>query len=233
VAAGFAIGVLEPNTSGLGGGGFMVIKLVSMDEPIIIDFREMAPAAATPNMFLGPDGRVIPNSHVVGGLASGTPGDVAGLLYALEHYGSGRLTRQQIMQPAIDYAENGYVVTENFSGIIMGELEKINSFPATAAIYTDDGLPWEAGSILKNPDLANTLRLISAGGADAFYHGPLAEKNRPSCSGRWRYYYRRRPCKLRSESPRADYRYIPGVHDYHDAAPKFRRCGSPSNTEYA
>jgi len=176
VAAGFAIGVLEPNTSGLGGGGFMVIKLVSMDEPIIIDFREMAPAAATPNMFLGADGKVIPNSHVVGGLASGTPGDVAGLLYALEHYGSGKLTRQQIMQPAVDYAENGYVVTENFSGIIMGELEKINSFPATAAIYTDDGLPWEAGSILKNPDLANTLRLISAGGADAFYHGPLAEK---------------------------------------------------------
>jgi len=176
VAAGFAIGVLEPNTSGLGGGGFMVIKLVSMAEPVIIDFREMAPAAATPNMFLGANGRVIPNSHVVGGLASGTPGDVAGLLYALEHYGSGKLTRQQIMQPAINYAENGYVVTENFSGIIMGELEKINSFPATAAIYTDDGLPWEAGSILKNPDLANTLRLISAGGADAFYRGPLAEK---------------------------------------------------------
>ena len=176
VAAGFALGVLEPNASGLGGGGFMVIKLVSMDEPVIIDFREMAPSASRPNMFLGSDGKVIPNSTTIGGLASGTPGDVAGLLYALENYGSGRFTRQQIMQPAIDFAEKGYVVTGNLATIILDSLEKINRYPATAAIYTDNGLPWEAGSILKNPDLGNTLRLIAAGGADAFYKGPLAEK---------------------------------------------------------
>jgi len=78
------------------------------------------------------------------------------------------------MQPAIDYAENGYVVTENFESFIMDDLEKINQFPATAAIYTDDGLPWEAGDTIKNPDLGKALRLIAQGGADAFYRGAMA-----------------------------------------------------------
>jgi gamma-glutamyltranspeptidase/glutathione hydrolase len=176
VAAGFAIGVVEPNTSGIGGGGFMIIKLVDMPEAVVIDFRETAPAASTPDMYLGPDGKVIPNAAVVGGLSVGTPGDVAGLLYALDNYGSKKLSRTEVMQPAISLAENGYEVSENLVSYIQDDLETINKYPATSAIYTDDGLPPEAGSTIKNPDLAATLRLIAQGGADVFYKGPLAEK---------------------------------------------------------
>ena len=116
VAIGFAQGVLEPNANGLGGGGFMTIKLVNMKEAVVIDFREIAPAAAKPDMYKftedgkaqlpvsGPNGPFTAKMAAtqVGGLASGVPGDVAGLLYALENYGSKKLTRQQVMQPAID-----------------------------------------------------------------------------------------------------------------------------------
>jgi len=78
IATGFALGVLEPNATGLGGGGFMLIKLVDMPEAVVIDFRERAPLASTPSMYLGPDGNVVPLSTEVGGLAVGTPGEVAG-----------------------------------------------------------------------------------------------------------------------------------------------------------
>lgn len=175
VATGFALGVLEPNATGLGGGGFMIIKLVNMPEAVVIDFREVAPEYSSGSMYLGPDGKVIPKSHVVGGLASGTPGEVAGLLYALENYGSKKFTRAQVMQPAIDYAEKGYRVTENLSPIIMDNLELINMYPATAAIYTVDGLPPEVGDTIKNPDLGKSLRMIAEKGPDAFYKGPMAE----------------------------------------------------------
>ena len=176
IAVGFALGVLEPNASGLGGGGFMLIKLVNMPEAVLIDFRETAPGAGHGEMFLGPDGKVIPNSHVVGGLAVGTPGEVAGLLYALDNFGSKKFTRAQLMQPAIDFAEKGYRVTENLSPIILENLEKINMFPATAAIYTVDGLPYEVNDTLKNPDLGKSLRLIAQNGPDAFYKGPMAQQ---------------------------------------------------------
>ncbi|MFP4153005.1 MAG: gamma-glutamyltransferase, partial [Alkalispirochaeta sp.] len=107
VAVGFALGVLEPNASGLGGGGFMLIKLADMREAVVVDFREKAPAAARPDMFrLDSDGNVIGRTNILTGLASGVPGEVAGLLTALEEYGSGRVSRADVMQPAIDYAVN-------------------------------------------------------------------------------------------------------------------------------
>jgi gamma-glutamyltranspeptidase/glutathione hydrolase len=175
VAMGFAIGVVEPNTSGLGGGGFMVIKLADMSEAVVLDFRETAPAKASPTMYLDAAGKVIPDSTVHGGLSVGTPGDVAGLLYALDNYGSKKLTRAQVMNPAIKLAEGGFKVTKNFHGIIEDDLAVINTYPATSAIYTDDGLPPDVGTTIKNPDLGKSLRTIAAGGRDAFYKGPMAE----------------------------------------------------------
>jgi len=80
------------------------------------------------------------------------------------------------MQPAINYAQNGFVVTENLSRGILDNLNRLNTFPASSAIFTDSGMPWEAGDILRQTDLANTLRLIAEGGADVFYSGPLAEQ---------------------------------------------------------
>jgi gamma-glutamyltranspeptidase/glutathione hydrolase len=176
VAVGFAQGVLEPNANGLGGGGFMTIKLANMKEAIVIDFREVAPAAAKPDMYkLDDKGRPLNNATTVGGLASGVPGDCAGLLYALEHYGSGKLTRQQIMQPAIDWCMK-VPVTANLNGMIKDNYDKIKLFPADAKIYLKDGLPYEVGDTIQNPDLQSTLKLIAKGGAAAYYQGDLAKK---------------------------------------------------------
>lgn len=177
VATAFALGVLEPNASGVGGGGFMVIKLVNMKEAVVIDFREMAPAAATADMYkFGDDGKIIDNASVTGGLASGVPGEIAGLLYALDNYGSRKIKRDAIIAPAIAWAEKGIPVTVNLASIIQDNLGRINQYPATASIYTKDGLPYEVGETIKNPDYAGTLRLIAKNGADAVYKGELAEK---------------------------------------------------------
>lgn len=177
IATAFALGVLEPNASGVGGGGFMVIKLANMKEAVVVDFRETAPAAATPDMYkYGPDGKIVDNASVVGGLAVGVPGEVAGLLYALDNFGSKKLDRAEIIQPAIDWAQRGIPVTVNLNSIIESELAKINKFPACSAIYTKDGLPPEIGESIKNPDLAATLALIAKNGKDAVYKGEIAQK---------------------------------------------------------
>jgi len=176
VAVGFAQGVLEPNANGLGGGGFMTIKLADMKEAVVIDFREVAPAAATADMYkYGPDGKLIGMPSITGGLASGVPGDVAGLLYALENYGSGKLTRQQVMQPAIDWAMK-VPVTSNLAGAIKDNFDRLKLYPAAGQIYFKDGLPYEVGDTIQNPDLQNTLKIIAAGGAKAYYEGDVAKK---------------------------------------------------------
>jgi len=177
IATGFALGVLEPNASGIGGGGFMIVKLAKMKEAVVIDFREVAPGAAKPDMYKFDDkGKVVDNATVVGGLSNGVPGEVAGLLYAFDHYGSKKLTRAQILQPAIDWANKGIPVTVNLAGIIKDNFETIKKFPACASIYLNGGLPYEIGDTIKNPDLAKTLKLVAAKGADAIYKGEIAEK---------------------------------------------------------
>jgi len=151
VATGFALGVLEPNASGIGGGGFMVVKLAGMKEAIVIDFRPTAPAAATPDMYtLDERGRAIGNASVEGGLASAVPGEVKGLLYALEKYGSKKLTRAQVVQPALDWAERGVPVTVNLAQIIKDQFGKLSKFENGLAIYSKDGFPPEVGDTIVN-----------------------------------------------------------------------------------
>jgi gamma-glutamyltranspeptidase/glutathione hydrolase len=177
VATGFALGVLEPNASGIGGGGFMLVKLARMKEAVVIDFRPTAPAAATPDMYaLDERGRAVGNASVEGGLASAVPGEVKGLLYALEHYGSKTLTRSQLIQPAIDWAERGVPVTVNLAQIIKDNFGKLSKFEHGLAIYAKDGFPPEVGDTIVNKDLASTLRLIQARGAEAIYTGDIAAK---------------------------------------------------------
>lgn len=174
VATAFALGVVEPNASGLGGGGFMLIRFAETGEEVFLDFREVAPKNASEDMYeLDEDGKVLNEEQTVGGKAAGVPGEVAGLLLALDKYGS--MSREDVMKPAIDLAENGFLVTDNFSGIIVDNFEKINKFDATKEIYLKDGLPYEAGSTIKNPDLAETLRIIAKEGRDGFYKGAIAE----------------------------------------------------------
>lgn len=174
VATAFAIGVVEPNASGLGGGGFMLIRHADTGEEVFLDFREVAPKNATPDMYeLDEDGKPVDDASSVGGKAVGVPGEVAGLLMALEEYGT--MSLEEVMQPAIDYAENGFKVTKNFSQMIQDNFEKINKFDATKEIYLKDGLPYEEGDILVNKDLAETLKKIAKNGKDAFYTGEIAE----------------------------------------------------------
>ena len=177
VATGFALGVLEPNASGIGGGGFMIIKMADMKEAVVIDFRPTAPAAATPDMYkLDARGRPVGNASVESGLASAVPGEVKGLLYALENYGSKKLTRTQIIQPAIDWAERGVPVTVNLAQILKDNYGKLRKYENGLAIYAKDGLPYEIGDKIINKDLAGTLRLIQKQGTDAIYKGEIAAK---------------------------------------------------------
>ncbi|MDP0493955.1 MAG: gamma-glutamyltransferase, partial [Fusobacterium sp. JB021] len=169
VAAAFAVGVLEPNASGIGGGGFMLIK-PAHGESVIIDFREEAPGKATPDMYtLDENGKAINHESTVGGKAVGVPGETTGLLTALKKYGT--MSRREVMQPAIDFAYNGIPVTVNLATIISDNYEKISKYPATAKIYLNDGLPYEVGDKIKNIDYGKTLEKIADKGASAFYRG--------------------------------------------------------------
>ena len=179
VAVGFALGVLEPNASGIGGGGFMLIWLADSGTIVFIDSRGKAPAAATQDMYeLDENGKVIPDARgfdpaVVGGKAVAVPGEVDGLLIALEKYGS--MSRQQVIQPAIEHARQGLQVSEVFANMIVDNYDVIQAFPASEEIYLTDGFPKQVGELVVNTDLANTLQLIADQGRDAFYHGPVAQ----------------------------------------------------------
>lgn len=175
VATAFAISVFEPNASGIGGGGFMLIRMAKTGKTVVIDYREKAPAKATPDMFvLDENGKVVNDEITVGGKASGVPGTVAGLLAALEKYGT--MKRADVMAPAIKYAKEGIPVTVNLESIIKDNYEKLVKFDAAAEIYLKDGLPYEIGDTIKNPDLAATLTKISKEGKKAFYEGEIAKK---------------------------------------------------------
>lgn len=174
VAVGFALGICEPQSSGIGGGGFMVIRFAKTGEVKFIDFREVAPKGATPAMWeVDEKGNVKNNEKEVGGKAIGVPGEVKGLLYALDTYGT--MDRKEVLKPSIDLAENGYKVSSVLNKDMKNQFERIDMFPETAKIYLNDGLPYDVGDVLKNPDLAKTLRKISENGEKAFYEGEIAQ----------------------------------------------------------
>lgn len=174
VAACFALAVCEPNASGPGGGGFMTLRIGETGEIIFIDFREVAPMNATPDMYpLDEDGNVIGNVKAEGGLSVAVPGEVAGLLHILEEYGT--MSRQEVLQPAIDLATNGFVVTPKFASIVKDAYDLMQKYPELGKLYLKDGLPPEVGDYIKNPDLAKTLQIIADKGVDGFYKGEIAE----------------------------------------------------------
>ena len=172
VAMGFALGVCEPFTSGLGGGGLATIHTAD-GEDIFVDFREIAPAAATLDLYLDAEGNSN-GSTVSGGLASGVPGDVAGLLYLLENYGT--MSRQEVMEPAIRIATEGFTVSQYCANAISDAYEKAVEFPEMQEVYWNDlGLPYEVGDVITNPDLAKALQKIADEGKDGFYKGEIAQ----------------------------------------------------------
>jgi gamma-glutamyltranspeptidase / glutathione hydrolase len=174
VATAFALGVVEPNASGLGGGGFILIYLAKNQEVVTIDYREMASLKATPDMYkLTPDGKVVDDEITLGHKAVAIPGTLAGLTLALQKYGT--MSLKEVMAPAIQLAEEGYEVSKTMNVMMKESYEKLSKFPAAAQIYLKDGLPYEVGDRLVLKDLAKTYRLIADKGPDVFYKGEIAE----------------------------------------------------------
>ena len=177
VTAAAVLNVTDPFSVGIGGGGFMVVYLAAEDRVLTLDAREMAPGAATPDMFIDEaTGEGIPffPERVSSGLAVGIPGTLLGWEVALEKYGTVSLAAA--LEPAITLAEEGFEITETFAQQVADNQERFAVFPATAELYfTPEGEVPEAGSVHQNPDLAATFRLIAEEGTDAFYKGDIGE----------------------------------------------------------
>ncbi|GAB7126532.1 gamma-glutamyltransferase [Silvimonas sp. JCM 19000] len=173
VAAAAVLGVTDPFSCGIGGGGFMLIYSAKENRVISIDHREAAPAAFTPQVFTR-DGKVLPWAEAVpNGIAVGVPGTVRGWDEALHRYGSMKLS--QVLQPAIRVAQDGFVIGANFHRINTENEAKFARFSSTSQLYLHAGKALPQGSLFRNPALAQTYRLLAQGGADAFYHGDLAQ----------------------------------------------------------
>lgn len=177
VATGFAMAVTYPRAGNIGGGGFMVIHSADRNEDITIDYRETAPAATTPQIFLGPDGKPDVAKSRDSALGIGVPGTVAGLALALEKYGSGQFTLAQLLEPAIVLARDGFVVSDDMADTLPGWHRRLARWPSSAKIFSrPDGTPISEGDRLVQGDLAETLSAVAAQGPRGFYEGPVAEK---------------------------------------------------------
>jgi gamma-glutamyltranspeptidase/glutathione hydrolase len=177
VATGFAMAVTYPRAGNLGGGGFMVIHSKERGEDVTIDYRETAPGATTPEIFLGPDGKPDIAKSRDSALGIGVPGTVAGLTLALEKYGSGKFTLAELLRPAIELARDGFVVADDVADTMPEEQPRLARWPsATKIFFGKDGAPLHEGDLLVQADLAATLSAISEQGARGFYQGPVAEK---------------------------------------------------------
>ncbi len=175
VAMGFALSVTLPRAGNLGGGGFMLIHLADSDETIALDYRSMAPLSSNDADHRSPVGEILWDKLTFGAHASAIPGTLAGLHRAWQRYGS--LPWPELVQPAIDLAENGIRVTSDLSFALEAAGRVLAANPASSAIYLrSDGYAWQPGQILVQKDLAWSLRQIQEGGANAFYEGELGKR---------------------------------------------------------
>ncbi len=170
----FALNVVEPQSSGIGGGGFMMIHLAKQKTTFVIDCRETAPAAATPDMFVSQPSFGVRSTS---GYAVGVPGTLQCVTTALDNWGTFSL--DEVLQPAIEMAEQGVRVSSRLEGSILSS--RLDSEPGNPAyeearkVFRPGGVPLVEGDLLVQPDLAKTFRMIAAGGPDAFYTGDVAE----------------------------------------------------------
>ena len=172
VAVGYALAVTHPCCGNLGGGGFMLIHLAD-GRDTFINFREKAPLAAGANMYLDSRGNPIREKSLAGYLAVGVPGTVLGLETARERYGT--LPRAVLMAPAIRLAQEGFALTRGDVDILHVATDEFRGQANLAPVFLLHGAPLEPGDRLAQTDLATTLGTLSAGGADAFYRGPIAQ----------------------------------------------------------
>jgi gamma-glutamyltranspeptidase/glutathione hydrolase len=175
VAVAFALSVVEPSAGNIGGGGFMLVRLAD-GRSSFFDYREIAPGKATRNMYIGPDGKLIPNddvtSSVIGYRSVAVPGTVAGLELALKTYGTLKLA--DVMEPAIRLAETGFPVSESLARELADAKNDFEKFQFSRHIFLDDGKMFRPGDTLRQPELAATLKRIAKNGAAEFYSGDTA-----------------------------------------------------------
>jgi gamma-glutamyltranspeptidase / glutathione hydrolase len=170
VATGFALAVVYPDAGNLGGGGFMMLRLAN-GEAHFLDFREEAPLAASATMYLDSSGNIIPEASTVGYLSVGVPGTVAGLVEAQRRFG--KLPLRQVMAPAIQFADQGYVLSAEEAAMLHDPL--LSRFPESRRIFQRDGNFYKAGEVFRQPELARTLTRIEQD-PGSFYHGALASE---------------------------------------------------------
>jgi gamma-glutamyltranspeptidase/glutathione hydrolase len=168
VAVGYALAVVYPAAGNLGGGGFMTIQLAD-GRKTFLDFRETAPNGATANMYLDKDGNVVKGLSTKGHLAVGVPGSVSGMEYAREKYGT--LKRGDLIAPALQLAEDGFALDQGDVDMLLAATKDFQEDPASAAIFLNNGKPFQVGEKLVQHELAETLREISKRGTDGFYKG--------------------------------------------------------------
>jgi gamma-glutamyltranspeptidase / glutathione hydrolase len=171
VATGFALAVVHPQAGNLGGGGFMLFRAAD-GKTHFIDFREKAPAAASENMYLDPQGNVIKDAGLVGYKSAGVPGSVAGLVYAEKQYG--KLSIEKVMAPAIKLARDGFTLAYEDAQDLKKD-EHLAEFSESKRIFQRDGNYYQPGDLFKQTELAHTLERL-AKDPDTFYHGAMAKE---------------------------------------------------------
>jgi len=174
IAVSAALAVVEPTSSGMGGGGFWLLQRASDNTQVMIDGRERAPLAAHRDLYLDARGNVIPRLSLDGPLAAGIPGQAAALDHLAHHYG--RLPLAQNLAPAIRLARDGFVIDSRYQGMARWRLKALQQSPAAAAIFLQDNDVPTQDFVLRQPDLANTLQALADQGAKGFYTGPVAKQ---------------------------------------------------------
>ena len=172
VAVGYALAVVYPAAGNLGGGGFMTIQLAD-GRKTFLDFREKAPLAATADMYLDAEGNVIKGASTDSHLAVGIPGTVSGMEMARTKYGT--MQRPALLAPAIRLAQEGFVLEQGDIDMLATATEQFKKYPASAAIFLSDGLPYKVGEKLVQQELAKTLQRISELGTEGFYKGTTGD----------------------------------------------------------
>lgn len=176
IAVGLALAVVYPEAGNIGGGGFMLIRFKD-GRTTAIDYREMAPRAATRDMFVGKDGKLIAGegSSTVGYRASGVPGTPAGFDYAFKKYGSGKLKWADLVAPARKLAEDGYVLSFRLANLFKAYKDNLEKYSDSKRIFLNGGKFYEEGDTFRQPELAQTLARMEKNGALEFYTGKTAE----------------------------------------------------------
>ena len=176
IAVGIALAVVYPEAGNIGGGGFMLIRFKD-GRTTSIDYREMAPKAATRDVFVDKEGNLIrgEGSSTVGYRASGVPGTLAGFDLAFKKYGSGKVKWADLVEPARAVAQNGYTLTDRLARLFVSYKDTLSKYPESNRIFLRNGKYFQEGDVLKQPELAETLARIKTQGAKEFYTGKTAQ----------------------------------------------------------